>query len=91
MRKTRIRRFSKKRAKQNAEYLKLRNKYLEDHTICEVCNERAATQIHHRAGRLNSLLCNVEFFLGTCFECHAFIHDHPAAAKTSGWSIERKL
>lgn len=87
MKRTPIRRVSKKRAKQNAEYMKLRKKYLEDHTVCQVCNEREATQIHHKAGRRHSLLCEVEFFLAICFECHAYIHNHPEAARKEGWLL----
>lgn len=84
-----IRKISKKRAIQNAEYLKLRAKFLPG-KICPITN-RPATEIHHKKGRVGKLLMDVRFFLGVTREGHNYIESHPEEAFEKGWSIPRNI
>lgn len=88
MKRSPIRRVSKKRRKLNDIYKLTAEKYLEAHPICEVCKEAEATQIHHKARRLN-YLCEPRYFLAVCYGCHRFIEDHPAASMKAGWTLDK--
>jgi hypothetical protein len=69
---------SPKRARQEREYAKLRVQYLEAHPVCEAqlsgCTG-AATEVHHKAGRVGKLLTDPTYFLPICRNCHAYLHD----------------
>lgn len=69
--KKRIKPVATKRQKQISKYYPLRNKYLEAHQVCEVddCNNYS-TNLHHKKGRENEMLINVEFFMACCSDCH---------------------
>lgn len=87
---TTIRRRSKKRAKQEREYLKLRDWYLSRQPTCEVkgCNCQS-TEIHHKKGRVGDLLTDIRFFLAVCWVCHVYIETQPLWAKERGYSLSR--
>lgn len=81
---------SKKRAKQETEYSKVRRIYLEHFPVCEVWNcGLKSTQIHHRMGRIGPLLIDVNHFLAVCDTCHSYIENHPLWAKEQGYSESR--
>lgn len=82
-----IKKVSKKQSYRNQKYLKLREEYLENHKLCEVCKEREATDIHHKAGRIGDNL--FKHFLAVDRECHKWIEEHPEQAKELGYSISR--
>lgn len=85
-----ILKVSVKRAKENKEYSHLRSMYLEMFPVCEVenCNNKS-TQIHHKKGRIGSLLTDVEYFLCVCDVCHKYIELNPVLAKIQGYSETR--
>ena len=85
---TRIKPRSNKRAAEEREYLRRREKYLTLHPECEVCGG-VATTIHHKKGREGKLLINVMYFLGCCMPCHNKIELNPIWAKEQGYSINR--
>lgn len=89
LQRTRIAKVSDKRAEQNAEYSKLREAFLKEHPVCQVCGSAEAEDVHHRAGRSNDLLCEVRYFLAVCRTCHNHIHDDPEFAKQNGYMILR--
>lgn len=64
---------SKKQKSRNAEYMVLRNQYLEEHTTCEVCKLNLATEVHHKSGRIGDNL--FKDFCAICRECHNLVHD----------------
>jgi hypothetical protein len=74
-----------KRAKQKAEYLKLRRQWLKEHETCEapMCMGRA-TEIHHKRGRIGELLNDTRYWLALCEPCHRWVHEHPKAARDAG-------
>jgi len=85
---TKIRKLSKKRAKQNREYLILRAEHLERFPWCWRCGVMA-TQIHHKKGRVGDLLTDEKFFVSLCARCHDFVENHPKWAKEQGFSLSR--
>lgn len=52
-------------------------------------HHRSATTIHHRKGRVGSLLLDKAFWLGASFEGHQFIHANPKIAYEKGWMLSR--
>jgi hypothetical protein len=87
-----LKRYSKKREKENRKYATLRRKYLIEHVHCEArlpgC-ENMTTQVHHKAGRIGEKFLDVSTWLAVCHPCHVFIETHPAAAKQLGLSESR--
>lgn len=86
-----MRPVSKKRAQQNRLYLKLRAEYLEAHPVCGSpwdCRN-AATEIHHKRGRVGALLLDVSHWLGLCAPCHRRATVNPAEAIAAGVSESR--
>jgi hypothetical protein len=82
-----LRRRSKKRARLVARYTPLATMYLKDHSWCQVCGKAPAFQIHHRAGRIGERLNDVSMWLAVCLDCHDRIHRHGAWAREQGYLI----
>ena len=83
-----IKRNNKKRAKENAEYLKLVKKFLFENTVCVVTGERA-TEVHHAKGRIGKLLLDVSKWLPVSAVGHKWIHDNPKEAMKRGLILSR--
>lgn len=88
MKRSKLNPVSKKRAKENRLYLKLRNEYLEEHELCEVCELGDSFDVHHRRGR-GIYLCEVEWFLAVCRPCHIYIEKHRLWAREQGYLLDR--
>ena len=84
LRRTRIRRVSKKRAKDMKSYSLLREGFLMANPTCMVCYESPATEVHHKRKRGKHYL-DVDTWLSTCRECHMHIHSDPSWAKERGF------
>ena len=84
---------NEKRAVVNKEYEKVKKVYKLAHPHCEANLEgctKEATDIHHQAGKSsNELLCNPDYFLSVCRNCHRWIEENPAAAIAQGLSVPR--
>src|SRR5690242_17809614 len=82
----RLRSASPKRAKQLAEYSKLRKAYLTrgwcEANIKHVCTGRMV-EIHHAQGR-GPNLNNLNTWVGVCRPCHNWIHAHASKARQMG-------
>lgn len=89
MKRSPLKRVSKRRATQNKVYAKVRAEYLDQNPDCEVCGFKQSTQIHHRRGRFGSRLNDTAFFLAVCFECHNTIHTDPIWAYGKGHMVLR--
>jgi len=78
------------RAEQEKEYKKLSKQFLKATPICEVkdCN-KPATETHHRAGRIGSLLTDTSFFMAVCHKHHVQITENSKWAIQEGYSISR--
>ena len=83
-----IRKVSKKRAKQNAVYLKARLEYLNEQLNCEICGN-SATDIHHKKGRVEELLTDKKYFMALCRPCHQKVELNPEWAKENNYSLSR--
>jgi hypothetical protein len=81
---------SSKRKKKDQEYLKLRERYLNENPLCMVnvngC-ANSATDIHHTfAGSNRDAFYLVQStWLAVCRVCHKHIHENPAEARIMGW------
>ena len=73
MKRSPLRKVSKKRAIENEEYKILGRKFLIQNPECRGCG-REATQVHHRSQRHGKLLNKVEEWIPICFECHTSVH-----------------
>lgn len=86
----RVKRVSTKRAKQLAEYHKLRGVFLQTHPNCKAClplnmdRPARASDIHHVAGRIGAKLLDESDWLAVCRPCHDFIHRNPLLARKLG-------
>ena len=85
----RIRKVSKSRKSEKTLYLIARELYINQHPICERCNRKHSDQIHHKGGRIGSLLYDKRYFLAVCDTCHKWIEANPKLSKEEGWSISR--
>lgn len=85
-----MRNRSVKRAKQEREYSKLRDKFLQDNPVCMFpeCQSEQVT-LHHSKGRIGNLLTDVSTFRSLCFKHHQYIELNPDIAKEWGLSESR--
>ena len=80
-----IRRISKKRSKQNAQYLKERTAFLEG-KLCPITGG-VCTEIHHTNGRENDRLLDKKYWLAVSRIGHQTIHAHPKWSREKGFLI----
>lgn len=85
LRRTPIRRISKKKARQLAEYARKRAEFMAKRPTCEKCHTRASTECHHKAGRTGSNYLDVSTWAALCGRCHRDIHNRPGQARAAGW------
>jgi len=87
-----MRKVSKKQSANLRQYKKVRESYLEDNPNCQAklsgCSY-AATEIHHKKGRIGNLLQDDTYFLSVCRNCHQWIEEHPKESKELGFSKSR--
>jgi hypothetical protein len=85
-----IPRVSKKRAKQDIEYLKLRLEFLNENSLCQVkfpgCSN-FATDVHHtHSGSDRAVYYLIQnTFIAVCRSCHQWIHTNPKEARILGY------
>lgn len=86
-----IKKVSKKMAKANNAYSKLRKIFLSNHAICHAkiykCSLHA-TEVHHKKGRGKYHL-DTTTWLPVCRNCHNWIENNPAEAIELGFSQPR--
>lgn len=87
LRRTPLRRVSKKRQQALSVYRKLKAAHLHANPVCQAegCR-RMATDIHHRlplgrGGQLN----DTSIFMGLCRQCHNACHHNPKWAEEKGY------
>lgn len=79
-----IRKRSKAMAKKMVTYRKRVAAFLKAHPICAVTGQ-TATEVHHKRGRIQSLLLDTRFWLPVSRSGHDYIHRNPAFAMDNGW------
>lgn len=81
--KTKINPISESKAKDLAKYRPLRDKYMSEHLVCECCQIKPATDLHHKKPRAY-YLCDISVFCALCRECHNRCEsDHEWARRNS--------
>lgn len=81
---------SSKRKKKDAEYLKLRERFLTQNPVCTVSVTgcmNGATDVHHTyAGSNRDAFYLIQStWLSTCRNCHNFLHLNPKISREMGW------
>jgi hypothetical protein len=81
---------SSKRKKKDAEYLKLRQRYLTDFSLCQIAVKDCsinATDVHHTyAGANRDAFYLVQStWLAVCRNCHDWVHAHPKESRALGY------
>lgn len=83
-----MRRVSRRHATALRVYATRRVAFLEANPNCARCGQWAF-QVHHKAGRLGSLLLDESNWLPLCGFCHDHVTRHPQEAIAEGWSLPR--
>jgi cytochrome c553 len=88
--KSAISQVSSKRKKKDQEYLKLRNRFLTDFSLCQIAVKGCsinATDVHHTyAGANRDAFYLVQStWLAVCRNCHDWIHRSPKEARALGY------
>ena len=93
LRRTPIRRRSKKESERIRRYDRARTIVMEAaEGMCEAATKRCvgpAGQVHHRKGRDGDLVVDLDNLLAVCYTCHDYIHGHPHESYERGWMIRR--
>jgi hypothetical protein len=84
MKRSPLKRVSKKRQERLNVYYKLKRKFLSEHHVCERCQKAPAQDVHHKAGQ-GSNTNNVETWAALCRPCHRWVHDNAGVAREEGW------
>ena len=87
----RIAPISEKMASNLAKYRKRRDKYFDEHPICEFpgCNSRQIT-LHHKRGRVGSFLTDKRYFCSLCQKHHQWVNENNKEAAKMGL-VESRL
>lgn len=83
-----IRKVAPKRAKEIAQYIKVKLEYLNEHPFCESCG-KSATDLHHMKGRLGKDIYDKRYFKALCRTCHDLTETQPLEARKLGLSISK--
>tara|TARA_R110000782_G_scaffold193423_1_gene282980 strand:- start:43 stop:402 length:360 start_codon:yes stop_codon:yes gene_type:complete len=82
-----LKKESSKRQKKSSIYSVLNKKYLEDHSLCEICCSSYSGEIHHKfAGADRDKYMNdTSTWMALCHFCHKSIHENPKWARENGY------
>jgi hypothetical protein len=78
-----------KRQEQEREFEIKRKIYLKKHPLCECGCKRKSWELHHKRGRVGTLLTDERYFIALSRTCHRRAELFPAWAKTIGLSESR--
>lgn len=89
LKRTPLRKVSKKQAAQMRKYYGVRRAFLIANPACQICPCRGmkpapATEVHHQRGRSGSLLCDTRGFIASCRSCREWPHENTAVARELG-------
>jgi hypothetical protein len=87
-----MRRFSKKREKINRQYNKKAKQFREDHPYCEIKSPVCTGQtqgVHHKRGRMGSLLMDETFWMAARNRCNGYVEDNDSWARENGFKLSR--
>jgi hypothetical protein len=87
IRRTPLRRVSKKRAAANKIYLAKRKVFMASRRLCEAglpCCTKWPQDVHHASGRSGTNMLDDTTWMAVCRACHSYIHNHPGASRSLG-------
>lgn len=84
IKRTPLRKASKKRASEGREYTIVSRQFLADNPTCQLCYKMDSSELHHMRGRAGRLLTDTRFFSACCSACHMWIHANPNKARELG-------
>lgn len=88
MKRSPLRKISKKQTRHNLVYQKAKREYLRDNPICEACQCYESQSLHHKARR-GKYLSEVKYFMATCNLCHSKIEMNPSWAREMGYLLDK--
>jgi hypothetical protein len=96
LKRTALKPQSAKQRKRLAEYMPIRNKFLEENPFCVCCKQLdgyivRSTEVHHKLGRVGPLLTDTAHFVPVCSTHGAWVHANPYEAAQRGWMPEACL
>ena len=85
-----INKLSKKRQVEELRYKVLRIEFLgkKENQICPITKKKT-TDIHHKKGRIGSLLLDTRYWVALSREGHKYVEENPEWAKENGYSLSR--
>ena len=86
MKRTPLKRVSKKQEARLRIYYELRKDFLSQRPVCEMCDKSASTDIHHKEKR-GPKLNDVDTWCALCRPCHQHIEDNKGWAREEGWLV----
>lgn len=94
LKRTPMRRQSKRGRDGQTAYQKARKEFLAEHPYCIVHliakgQKKPATEVHHAKGRIGSFLTDKRFFLPVCHDCHLSVEASFRWASEHGFSFEK--
>jgi uncharacterized CHY-type Zn-finger protein len=86
---------STKRTHEEKIYAGKRVIFMHQHSMCEanisgLCTHKS-TDVHHKAGRIGSLLVDETQWMAVCRACHMWIETHPIEATEKGWRSSKTI
>lgn len=85
LKRTTLRRVSAKLSKELKRYYVLRDRFLKQKKVCEICGSMA-TEVHHKKGR-GKYLNDVSTWMAVERICHQMIHNSTIRAREMGWLL----
>ena len=70
-------------------YAQARKEYLKDNPESERCKLKPSSEIHHKAGKVSSLLYDKRYFMAVDRACHIWIKNNVIESKKLGYSVTR--
>ena len=80
----RINPISERQKERLKEYAKVRRKFLKDRKCAVRRCTKPADDVHHKRGKIGSLLTNTTYFVGLCRWHHHYVHSNPKLAQENG-------
>jgi len=85
-----IAKVSKNRVEALKKYRRLRDKYFEEHPVCEFpgCNSKNIT-LHHKRGRVGAFLTDKRSFCSLCLPHHRYVENNPEEGRKLNLVLNR--
>jgi hypothetical protein len=86
MKRSPLKKMSKKKAQQDRAFRILKPIYIRSHPYCEMFDDcfNETVDIHHMKGQAGELMCDEEWFKATCRPCHDWVETHKNKARAMG-------